>query len=350
MADVAARLGVSKMTVSRALQRGAQPLGGAAARAEGEPGKRRADSVALHQHILQTCREMGYVLDHSARTLSSQRSGFVAALIPALNNSNFSDTAHGLSRAVEAAGLQLLLGYTDYNLLTEERLLRAMLARRPEGVVLTGGSHTAATRKLLKAASVPVVETWDLLAQPIEHAVGFSNAQASAELVAALHAKGYRQFAFLSGAPESDARGADRRHGFERALQGLGLDASRCLSVGQAPVSMAQGALGVVQALQRWPEVQVLVCVSDHAAFGALAECQRRGWAVPQRLAIAGFGGFEVGAACHPQLSTVVVDGAGIGQAAGQLLARAISSARGGQRLAREVVQAPFRVELRGSS
>jgi LacI family transcriptional regulator, gluconate utilization system Gnt-I transcriptional repressor len=350
MADVAARLGVSKMTVSRALQRGTGPVERAGSAVAGNSGKRRADSLALHRQILKTCRDMGYVVDHTARTLSNQRSGFVAALIPALNNSNFSDTAHGLSRAVEAAGLQLLLGYTDYNLLTEERLLRAMLARRPEGVVLTGGSHTAATRKLLKAAGVPVVETWDWLAKPFEHAVGFSNAQASAELVRALHAKGYRQFAFLSGAPESDARGAERRAGFQLALQGLGLDASRCLGVGLAPVSMAQGALGVAQALQRWPEVQVLVCVSDHAAFGALAECQRRGWAVPQRLAIAGFGGFEVGTACHPQLSTVVVDGAGIGQAAGDLLARAISAARRGQRLAPERLQAPFQVELRGSS
>ncbi len=353
MADVAARVGVSKMTVSRALQRNlaaqqqqAAPHSTAAQRA----AARRSDSVVLHRQILQACKEMGYVVDQSARSFGSQRSGYVAAYIPALNNSNFSDTAHGLSRAVEAAGLQLLLGYTDYDLPTEERLLRAMLTRRPEGVVLTGGSHTPATRKLLKAAGVPVVETWDLLAKPMGHNVGFSNAQASGALVRQLHAKGYREFAFLSGEPESDARGADRRAGFVQALQALGLNASRCLSVGAAPVSMQQGALGVVQVLKRWPQVQALVCVSDHAAFGALAECQRRGWAVPQRLAIAGFGGFEVGSACHPQLSTVVVDGAGIGQAAGELLVRAIAVARRGQRLAPESITMPFGVELRGSS
>ncbi len=343
MAEVAAHLGVSKMTVSRALQRNQTPASDAVA-------ARRPSSVALHQRILQTCREMGYVVDQSARTLSSQRSGFVAALIPALNNSNFSDTAHGLTQAVEAAGLQVLLGYTDYDVRTEERLLRAMLARRPEGVVLTGGSHTTATRQLLKAAAVPVVETWDWIAKPIEHTVGFANAQAVAALVQQLHTKGYRQFAFLGGAPESDARGADRRQGFVLALQAFGLDASRCVSVGQAPVSMAQGAQGVVQVLQRWPEVQALVCVSDHAAFGALAECQRRGWAVPQRLAIAGFGGFEVGTACHPQLSTVAVDCTGIGRSAGELLLRAIEAARGGVSLPAQMVQVPFEVRLRGSS
>lgn len=336
MADVAAKVGVSKMTVSRAINRAGS--------------SDRAASEALRQRILKACHEMGYVIDQTARTFASKRSGIVAALIPALNNSNFSDTAHGLTAAVEASGLQVLLGYTDYDVPTEERLLRAMLTRRPEGLVLTGGSHTAVARKLLKAAGVPVIETWDLLPEPIEHAVGFSNAEASAELVRQLHAKGYRRIAFLGGVPDSDARGADRRRGFEQAMTALRLDARRTLSVGQAPVSMAHGAQGVVQLLQRWPDTDALVCVSDHAAFGALAECQRRGWAVPGRLAIAGFGGFEVGAACHPQITTVVVDCIGIGRAAGQLLLRAIEAARAGHRLAPETVLIPYRIELRGST
>ena len=336
MADVAARVGVSKMTVSRALSRG--------------DGSSRRASEALRQRILQTSKDMGYVIDQTARTFSSKRSGFVAALIPALNTSNFSDTAHGLAAAVESSGLQVLLGYTDYDLHTEERLLRAMLTRRPEGVVLTGGSHTPAARKLLESAGVPVVETWDLLANPIEHTVGFSNAEATAELVRHLYAKGYRRIAFLGGIPENDARGADRRRGFERAMTELGLDCGRVLSVGQAPVTMAHGAQGVAQLMLRWPDVQALVCVADPPAFGALMECQRRGWAVPERIAIAGFGGFEVAASCHPQLTTVAVDCVGIGRSTGQLLLRAIEAARNGQRLPSETVMTPFRVEMRGST
>jgi LacI family gluconate utilization system Gnt-I transcriptional repressor len=336
MADVAARLGVSKMTISRALNR--------------EGSSRRSSSEALRQRILQTCREMGYVIDQTARTFSSKRSGFVAALVPALNNSNFSDTAHGLTAALEGSGLQVLLGYTDYNSATEERLLRALLSRRPEAMVVTGGTHTQAARNLLKATGIPVIETWDLPAQPIEHCVGFSNAEAVAQLVRRLHAQGYRRLAFLGGVAASDARGADRRRGFETAMHELGLDATRQFSVGEAPVSMEHGAQGVVQLLARWPDTQALVCVSDPPAFGALAECQRRGILVPQQLAIAGFGGFEVGASCHPRLSTVAVDCTGIGRAAGELLLRAITAARDGRRLPPETVLIPFRVEMRGST
>lgn len=336
MADVAARVGVSKMTVSRALKRGEE--------------SRRRSTEALRQRILKTSTEMGYVIDQTARTFSSKRSGFVAALIPALNNSNFSDTAHGLAEAVEPGGLQVLLGYTDYDVNTEERLIRAMLSRRPEGVILTGGHHTAEARKLLHAAGVPVVETWDLVASPIEHTVGFSNADATGELVRHLNAKGYQRIAFLGGSPESDPRGADRRRGYEQAMLDLGLDCGRVLSVGRAPVSMAHGAQGVTQVLLRWPEVQALVCVSDHVAFGALMECKRRGWAVPGRVAIAGFGGFEVAAACHPQITTVGVDCIGIGRSAGQLLLRAIEAARAGHRLRAETLLTPFALQIREST
>lgn len=336
MSDIAARVGVSKMTVSRALNR--------------EGSSPRSTSEALRQRILQACHEMGYVIDQTARTFSSKRSGFVAALLPALNNSNFSDTAHGLTAALQSSGLQVLLGYTDYDSATEERLLRAMLSRRPEGVVVTGGTHTPGAHRLLKSAGIPVIETWDLPTQPVEHCVGFSNAEAVGQLVRGLHAQGYRRIAFLGGVPESDARGADRRRGFDHAMRALKLDATRQLSVGQAPVSMEHGAQGVVQLLRRWPDTQALVCVSDHPAFGALAECQRRGIEVPGRLAIAGFGGFEVGASCHPRLTTVAVDCTGIGRAAGELLLRAIAAAREGGRLPPETVMIPYRVEMRASS
>ena len=336
MADVAARVGVSKMTVSRALNRSVE--------------SERVTSEALRQRILQACEDMGYVIDQTARTFSSKRSGFVAALLPSLDNSNFSETTRGLTDVVEARGLQLLLGYTDYRVETEERLIRAMLTRRPEGVILTGGSHTSAARSMLHAAGIPVVETWDLPSKPIEHVVGFSNAEAAAAMVRHLYAKGYRRIAFIGGTSNRDTRGADRRRGYAQAIRELGLPDGRVISFGQPPISMDQGGEAVVQLIRQWPDVDAVVCVSDLSAFGALMECQRRGWDVPGRIAIAGFGDFEVARAAHPRITTVAVDCAGIGRAAGELLLSAIDGLRDGHRPPAETVLIPFRVEQRESS
>jgi len=71
---------------------------------------------------------------------------------------------------------------------------------------------------------------------------------------------------------------------------------------------------------------------------------------VPERLAIAGFGVFEVAAASPPQITTVAVDCFGIGRTSGELLLLAIEAARTGQALAPQTILIPYRVEARGST
>lgn len=143
MAEVAKYVGVSAMTVSRAFRQDASV------------------SEETRKRIMEAVDALGYVLDLSAGSLSSRRSGFIAALVPSINNSNFSDTARGMTDALQNTGLQLLLGYTDYSTEKEEELIEAMLRRRPEGIILTGGSHTARARRMLVKAGIPVVETWE---------------------------------------------------------------------------------------------------------------------------------------------------------------------------------------------
>ena len=326
MTDVARRAGVSAMTVSRALK------------ADG------AVSPKTRQRILKAVEDLGYVLDQTAGTLSSKRSGFVAALIPSLDNSNFSDTARGIERGLEPSGLQLLLGVTDYAMEKEERLVEAMLRRRPEGVIVTGGRHTPKAVRLLQRAAIPVIETWDAPVAPIEHVVGFSNAAAVHALVVRLRERGYRSIGFIGGTSTRDTRGADRRSGYTQAVEALGLPPGRIVSSGQPPITMEQGGQAVAQLVAQWPDVDAVVCVSDLSAFGALMECHRRGWAVPGRIAIAGFGDFEVARCCHPRITTVSVEPAGIGAAAGGLLWRSIEAARGGVRLPAEAVTIPYRI------
>jgi LacI family gluconate utilization system Gnt-I transcriptional repressor len=113
---------------------------------------------------------------------------------------------------------------------------------------------------------------------------------------------------------------------------------------------MDHGAEAVVRLMAQWPDTDAVICVSDLPAFGALMECHRRGWRVPGRLAVAGFGDFEVARCCHPRLTTVSVEALDIGRATGALLLRAIQAARAGTRLTPEVRRMPFRVLQREST
>ncbi len=287
MADVARLAGVSPMTVSRAFKTDSSV------------------SEATRMAILKAADDLGYVFDSTASSLRSQRTDFIAVTIPSINNANFADTVRGLSEGLKARGLQILLGYTDYDMAEEERLIEQFLRRRPEAIVVTGGRHTPRARKMLENAGIPVIETWDLPEKPIGHAIGFSNAQAVRGMVDHFVSKGLTRIAFIGGDTTRDTRGADRRAGFIAAMQAHGLDATRLIAAGVPPISMREGADAMTRLLETLPDTQAVICVSDLSAFGALTECQRRGIAVPGRLWIAGFGDYEIAEIAVPALTTI---------------------------------------------
>ncbi|MEK6316064.1 LacI family DNA-binding transcriptional regulator [Burkholderia gladioli] len=302
MADVARLAGVSKMTVSRVL------------------ANHRVVAAATRERVLRAVDTLGYVADAAAGALSSGRSDFVAVIVPSLSSSNFSDTVRGLSNALEPRGLQLLIGDTGYDIAREERLIRSFLRYQPRAIALTGAFHTEAATALLKRAGVPIVEMWDLPGAPIDAAVGFSNQRAAREMVVYLHGRGYRRIGFLCGANDNDRRGMERLKGYRAAVRALGLGEPRVVRIGDTPADMTHGGPALDALLARWPDTDAVMSISDMSAFGAIMQCHRRGLRVPEDIAVAGFGDFEVAECSHPTITTVSVDAHGIGQRTGEVL------------------------------
>lgn len=301
MQDVARRAGVSTMTVSRALTM---------------PGKVAGET---RERVEAAVRELGYVPDLIAGSLSSGRSRIVAALVSTLANAVFAETVDGLTDTLRSHGYQLLLGTTDYSAATEEALVRAVLGRRPDGLVIAAGEHTERTRSSLERAGIPIVETWDLPPRPLGLAVGFSNVEAGRAMSEALAGWGYRRIAFAGGDPDDSLRGRLRRDGYLQALRSLGLTPIE-LAIGPGPKAMPAGASAVRALLERGSDADALFCVSDQVAAGALAECRRRGIEVPGRLAIVGFGDFDIAGDDALELTTVRVPKYEIGARAASLL------------------------------
>ncbi len=302
MRDVAEAVGVSPMTVSRAFK------------------DDKSVNAETRARIRREADRLGYVYDSTATAFRTQKSGFVAVTLPSINNANFADTYRGLSVAMEGSGMQLLLGATNYRVEKEEELLRQLLARNPEALVLTGGHHTQATRDLIAARDLPVIEMWDLPEQPLGLAVGFSNAGAMAMIVEHLAATGRRRLAFVGASEGADSRGAERRAGAQAAAQRLGLPEMAVIDAGLAPVSMRHGAMRIEALGESVRQYDALVCVSDPVAFGVLSACSRLGLKVPDDIAVTGFGQFEVAQVSEPRITTVDVGARRIGEEVAALL------------------------------
>jgi len=311
MEDVARKVGVSAMTVSRALKHDG------------------VVSPATRRRILEVVEELGYVPDQIAGSLSSKRSGFVAVLAPSLSNPPLAETVHALAETLEDAGLQILIGYTNYETKREERLLTELLQRRPEAIVVVSDGHSPRSRKLMREAGIPIVQVWDWPARPIDNVVGFSNEDVTGNIVRFLAERGYRRLAYLGETNDKGTRGARRRLGFVREVEKLGLGPVRVHDHAPPPMTMLQGRAALPHMLKRWPDIDAIVCVSDPCAFGVLAEAQAIGVGVPSQLAIVGFGDFEISRCCTPALTTIAIDSARIGRETGRLLKEVLDQSPG---------------------
>lgn len=303
MADVAAAAGVSMQTVSRAL--------------------RFPDTVTPENRktIDDAIRKTHYVHNLAASHLASHKSNTVAAVIPTLSASVFAETIQHFSDVLHREGYQIFLGNTDYQSDREEEVIRSLLGRRPDGVFLIGAHHTRTSIALLKRAGIPVVEGWDMTDKPIDRLVGFSNAAAIAEMARHLARSGRTNIVFAGVLRKGDSRAAERRDGFSEAMQELFPGKTpRIVISRELPLTMASGADVLRRALARYPEADAVMFSSDIIASGALQESIRIGLKVPERLAITGFGDFELARHLIPSLTTVAVPSAEIGREAGRLL------------------------------
>ena len=89
------------------------------------------------------------------------------------------------------------------------------------------------------------------------------------------------------------------------------------------PITPRGGAEALVTLTERHADTDAIFFSSDTLAVGAIQECHRRGWAVPGRIAIAGYGDIDLAPQLAPALTTVRVDRHGMGRrAVRQLLAR----------------------------
>jgi LacI family gluconate utilization system Gnt-I transcriptional repressor len=328
MQDVARRAGVSVITVSRVLR---------------EPERVAAPTRA---RVVSAIEALGYVPNLVARSLKSQRTGIVAAVIPSVTHSIVAEVVRGMTEVLQEEGLHLLLADSGFSPKEEEALVSAFLARRPDALYLTGVTHTLGTRRMLDAARIPVVETGTLTDTPIDMVVGYSNVEAARAMTHALIERGRCRIAYVgqTGREYID-RVRDRHAGYVLALRDRGRDPDPRLQV-EVELSYRGGAAGLGELLDRGHAIDAVFCTSDIIAIGVLFECQRRGIAVPGTLAVTGMDDQEIASQCVPALRTMRMPRYEMGRRAAAMLCRRLAGEQAGP--AR--VDLGYEVVLRGTT
>ncbi|HKM98192.1 MAG TPA: gluconate operon transcriptional repressor GntR [Buttiauxella sp.] len=299
--DVADRVGITKMTVSRFLRNPDQV------------------SALLQVKIAAALDELGYIPNRAPDILSNSTSRAVGVLLPSLTNQVFAEVLRGIENVIDAYGYQTMLAHYGYKPELEEERLESMLSWNIDGLILTERTHTPRTLKMIEVAGIPVVELMDSISPCLDIAVGFDNFEAARQMTAAIIARGHRHVAYLGA--RQDERTVIKKNGYEQAMREAGL-VPYSVMVEQSS-SYSTGIELFRQARREYPQLDSIFCTNDDLAIGAAFECQRQGLSIPQDMAIAGFHGHDIGQVMEPRLASVLTPRERMGRiGAERLLAR----------------------------
>jgi LacI family transcriptional regulator len=286
--DVAARAGVSHQTVSRVLNDHENVI---------QPTRDR---------VLAAIRELSYVPNPSARSLSSNRLHTLGVVTTDISDYFFSQAIAGAEAEARRRDLFLIIGSLEEEAQGDERAyLRLMLERRVEGLIVAGPTHLESDWLLPPLAHrLPIVAITSELAMPEVSIVDVDNQRGGRDATLHLVEHGHRAVATITG-PLEWRSARERLDGYREALRTRGLEEDPMLVENCPDWRLESGREAARRLLQAGRPFTALFAQSDLFALGAMNEIRSYGLKVPDDVSVVGYDDIPVARYLDPPLTTM---------------------------------------------
>jgi LacI family transcriptional regulator len=302
MKDVAAASGVSRATVSLVVRDSPQI-----------PDETKA-------RVRAAIERLGYVYDHRAAVMRSPHTMTVGLIVTDIRNPYFAELTMALEVEFQEDGRALLMGYSQDDRQSEERLLGLMVEHHVDGVLILPSKDTtkADLERRLDMPGTPYVLVSREVPELDADYVGVDNIRAGTLLGEHFASEGFERVAFLGGPPQSSAR-AERQRGLGIGLSHHGIELDDTLSI---PTNAERvGGIEAVQTLLRAsPTPDAIACYSDVVAFGVMLGLRSAGLDPGLDVAIGSFDDIPEAELQHPPLTSVATYPERVGAEAARLL------------------------------
>ena len=285
LADVAARAGVSLMTVSRVVN--------------DRPGV----GIQTRERVREAIDHLGYRPNIVAQGLKAASSRTIGLMIPDVTNPYFPEIVRGAEDIAIEHGYTLLLTSAIEDTHRETQAMQTFEDHLVDGVIACSPRlENSELYPLLKRQRAAVLV--NRRSDPsfagsvrVDHELG------ARLLLRHLHSIGCRRPAFLSGPAHSHA-GRERLLGLEREANDLDVELPRS-RVQACPPTVEAGAKAAREMLQRQPHIDSLICFNDLVAAGALQSLKDLGVRVPTEIAVTGYDDILFAKMFTPGLTTI---------------------------------------------
>jgi len=286
--DVARRAGVSKATVSRALN-----------------GK-VVVSEEVKARIFKAIEETGYRPNLLARTLATSRSNSVGLVITngLYNGPFFSAMIYQAATCSEDLQRQLVLADGKHSREDERNAINFLLQLRCEAIMIYPKYLSVdELDDIIDESSVPIVVINRELKRNRSSSVFVDHYQGSMRMVEYLLAQGHRDIAFVAGG-EGSPTGDSRLAGYREAFNAAGLTPDESLIV-RGSWSTESGYEAGCALLKKERPMSCVLAANDDMAIGVTKAMIDHGLRVPDDISVAGFDDSIIGRYFTPTLTTV---------------------------------------------
>ncbi len=296
--DVAAAAGVSQATVARCFT------------------TPNVVAPATRQRIEAAADQLGYVPNAIARSLKSQRTNIVGAVVPAVGE-YWQNVVTCFSRCLTARGRQLLL-FSFLDQADVDETLEAVAQYRLDGLILASANIAEAQLSRMTQTGLSLVAFNHPDAAGIVPSVTVDNEAGSAELARHLADLGCTRVLYVGGVA---AASTDRAR-FRGAARTLASSGATCnyMEAGAFTYEAGYKAADRVSQLDRLPHA--IMVGGDEVAFGMLDGLRQYGITAPTDLLITGFDGLPQASWAGYDLTTLVQPAEQLAEHAVELAAR----------------------------
>ena len=308
--DIARDLGVSSMTVSKAL-------------------RNQFDiSEATRKRVIKRAEELGYQPNLVARGLVTRRTYMIGMVIPDLMDSFFAEVVKGAAKRIKSHGYQVVIQDYEGDANAEMGQIETLLAHSIDGLIVASAqSNGRWLHRTLGKSKIHCV----LIDRPLSglkaHYIGVDDAEIGALATWHLIDQGCRRIAHIRGPAISNADG--REQGYRSTM------AQHDLEVLPGYVVAGQhrdttGHEAMVQLLNLNSRPDGVFCYNDQVASGAITAIVEAGLNIPNDIAVIGAGNVHYSSHLRVPLSTVDQRSTVIGETAGELLAQSMEAKMAG--------------------
>jgi DNA-binding LacI/PurR family transcriptional regulator len=305
--DIAKLLGISKSTVSRALNNHFDVSKETARRV-----KELASKIDYHPNLL-------------AQHLKLQRTNTIGVIIPQTINRFFAKAVGGIQQVANKAGYNVMICQSDETLSIEQNNLQTLMASKVDGLLVSVSRQTDRSDHFQYAIDkeVPIVFFDRIIEELSVSKVYSDNYEISFQGTEHLMAQGCQRIAFIAG-PQHLFNSRNRLNGYLDALRKHNIPVSESLIIHSTfKATDVEDYTRILFNLRHKPDA--IFAINDMAALEIMHILKKRGLKIPQDVAILGFNNETICKLVEPTLSSIDIPAFDMGGVATEILLKQIA-------------------------